>query len=68
MTSLRTAKGISLNSLLTKFGEKMRDFCLKSAAPFLKNGTLEDKNVNLRLTEDGIFVSDGIMAELMWVD
>lgn len=68
MTSLRTAKGISLNSLLTKFGEKMRDFCLKSAAPFLKNGTLEDKNGNLRLTEDGIFVSDGIMSELMWVD
>lgn len=68
MTSLRTAKGISLNSLLTKFGAKMRDFCLKNAAPFLKNGTLEDKNGNLRLTEDGIFISDGIMSELMWVD
>lgn len=68
MTSLRTAKGISLSRLQSDFGEKKRSYCLKSAAPFFKNGALEETNGTLRLTESGIFISDSVMAELMWVD
>ena len=38
------------------------------ASPYLTDGKLELKDGFLRLTRRGIFVSDGIMSDLMYVD
>lgn len=68
MTGLRTMWGIDLLRLKAEFGEKMLDYCLKNARRHLKRGLLEQKDQQLVLSSEGIFVSDGIMSDLMWVD
>jgi oxygen-independent coproporphyrinogen-3 oxidase len=65
ITRLRTMKGIDLNELQSLFGEKKKDYGLKQAQPFIHNQLLEIVNEHLRLTRQGIFVSDGVMRELM---
>ena len=65
LTRLRTMKGIDLQELAALFGEEKKRFCLKQSEKFLSGQTLEIVETHLRLTRKGIFVSDGIMAELM---
>ena len=77
MTSLRTCDGIDLDALSRDFGNERLEYCLKSAEKHLADGSLEllqdynpvlRKDVSskvLRLTTRGIFVSDGIMSDLM---
>ena len=67
LTSVRTCWGMSLERLKTDFGEKLYRYCLKMARPHLVQGTLETCHGALKLTEKGIFISDGIMSDLMWV-
>jgi oxygen-independent coproporphyrinogen-3 oxidase len=38
------------------------------ATPHLQAGKLEELDGTLRLTLEGIFVSDSIMSDLLWVD
>jgi hypothetical protein len=38
------------------------------AYPHLQQGTLEQPEGVLKLTEKGIFISDGIMSDMLWVD
>lgn len=63
--SLRTSKGINLNRLKADFGASLADYCLRCAEKYLNRGTLKITADHLRLTEQGIFVSDGIMSDLM---
>jgi oxygen-independent coproporphyrinogen-3 oxidase len=65
ITRLRTMKGINTNELYSLFGEKTKNDCWKKAKKFLNTGLLEIVDNHLRLTRKGIFVSDGIMSELM---
>lgn len=67
MTGLRTQKGISLKQLHDTFGMQLKDYCLRNADSYLKNGQLEIHNEYLRLTRAGIFISDGIMSDLMYI-
>ncbi len=67
MTTLRTRKGMDLAHLKSAFGETLYSYCMENAKSFLSNGLLEIEADTLRLTEKGIFVSDGIMSELMKV-
>lgn len=67
MTGLRTQKGISLKQLHDTFGMQLKDYCLRNADTYLKNGQLEIHNEYLRLTRAGIFISDGIMSDLMYI-
>ena len=67
MTGLRTQKGISLKQLHHTFGMQLKDYCLRNADSYLKNGQLEIQNEHLRLTRPGIFISDGIMSDLMYI-
>lgn len=67
MTGLRTQKGISLKQLHETFGTQLRDYCLSNANVYLKNGQLDIQNECLRLTRSGIFISDSIMSDLMYV-
>lgn len=68
ITSIRTAWGLSLPELRKEFGEKLYHYCLQNACPHIEHGTLEIKKDTLRLTRQGIFISDGIMSDLLWVD
>lgn len=68
MTGIRTAWGISAEEVEQRFGTQMKAYCLQMAAPHLKNGYLEERDGRLRLTREGIFVSDGIMSDLMFVE
>ena len=68
ITSLRTQWGISLTKLKTDFGEKLYDYCIQLATPHLQQHTLQQANGLLKFTEQGIFISDGIMSDLLWVE
>ena len=68
MTGLRTQKGISLKQLHHTFGMQLKDYCLRNADSYLKNGQLEIHNEYLRLTRAGIFISDGMMSDLMYIE
>ena len=66
-TSLRTSEGLDLNKLKEIYGEKKVCYCLDMAKPHLDNGRLVMDDHLMKLTRDGIFVSDDIMSDLMIV-
>lgn len=68
ITRIRTKWGMPLSKLRNEFGEELYDYCLRMAAPHLNQGTLELVNDVLRLTRKGIFISDGIMSDMLWTD
>ena len=61
MTRLRLREGIALDTLTAAD----RDFLLTAATHPLSRGTLARSRNRLHLTREGLFVSDGIMADLM---
>ena len=67
LTSIRTCWGMSLSHLLSMYGEELYRYCLRMAKPHLEQGVLEISEDILKLTRKGIFISDGIMSDLMWV-
>ena len=68
ITRLRTTYGIPTHILKETFGETLFDYCMCMASPHLKQGFLTLDNHIMKLTEKGIFISDGIMSDLLWVD
>lgn len=68
ITTMRTAWGTPIEKLKQEFGDEMWDYCRKMAAPYLANGKLEVHDGALRLTREGIFISDSVMSDLLWVD
>ena len=76
VTALRTSDGLDLNRLKSDFGQTLYDHCLQAAAPHLRDGLIErisstrEKQVPndlLKLTRRGLFLSDGIMSDLLYV-
>ena len=67
LTSIRTCWGMSLSHLRSAYGEELYRYCLRMAKPHLEQGVLEISGDILKLTRKGIFISDGIMSDLMWV-
>lgn len=67
MTSLRTYWGLSLNAIEREFGMKYRLYCLDNASEHLKHGRLSLQGDRLKLTREGIFVSDSILSDLVFV-
>ena len=68
ITGLRTMWGISTEELKKKFGDRLWKYCLEQAKPYLGNGKLELHNDRLKLTREGIFISDGIMSDLLEIE
>lgn len=68
ITTIRTMWGTPLEKLKQTFGNELWEYCRKMAAPYLQNGKLEEQDGALRLTREGIFISDSIMSDLLWVD
>ena len=67
MVSMRTIEGIDLESLKNNFGEKLHDFCLQSAEKYIQDSKIVRKFNFLRLTSEGIHISDKIIADMMYV-
>lgn len=68
ITSMRTMWGMPLEKLKSEFGVKLHDYCLKMAESHIRNGKLTLEENTLKLTHEGIFISDGIMSDLLWVE
>ena len=68
MTRLRTKFGVSADDVQEKFGEKYSSHFLKESDKFLKDGLIEKKNDIFHITSKGKFLSDGIAADLFYID
>ena len=68
ITSIRTCWGMPLAQLRTTYGETLYNYCLRMAKPHIEQGVLEIKEDTLKLTPQGIFISDGIMSDLLWIE
>lgn len=67
LTSLRTKWGLDMTGLERTFGKTYLNYCIQNAMPHIERGTLSLQNGIMKLTENGIFVSDDIMSDLMYV-
>lgn len=64
MTRLRTMWGISLTEMKRLFSQRATEQLLADAKAHLERGTLLLEGDTLRLSSEGVFVSDGIIADL----
>lgn len=62
-TALRTKSGIDLTTLPSPYKEHIA----KASAPLISQGLLTITDSHLHLTRNGIYVSDFVMSELMYV-
>ncbi|MDO4755587.1 MAG: radical SAM family heme chaperone HemW [Parabacteroides sp.] len=67
ITGLRTMWGIRLNDIQALFGEKKLTYLKQQASPYIQKGLLLLQDDTLTLSQEGIFISDGIMSDLLWV-
>lgn len=66
-TALRTQEGIDLNQLTLQYGQKLVNYIKQEAQEHLKNGNLIIKNNHLSISEQGLFISDEIMSDLIYL-
>lgn len=67
ITGLRTMWGVSLEAMEREFGRSLYIYGMRQAKPYMERGLLEVRDGALRLTREGIFVSDGVMSDLLYV-
>ena len=67
MVSLRTSEGIDLKKLEHDFGLKLAKYCLRNIKPFIDTKKVDFSDNKLRLTSDGILISNQILVQLMKV-
>lgn len=68
ITSLRTMWGLSLSELNNRFGKELHDYCLRNSQAYLASGKMLIKNNTLYIHNDGIFISDAIMSDLLFIE
>lgn len=68
MVALRTSEGIDIEFMKTKFNPQYLEYCLRNAAIFMQSGKLIKTDKNLYLSEEGVFISNMIISELMKTD
>lgn len=70
MTRLRTCEGISLPALEARFGREARSYIMSMAESYIASGKLKIEglgggDLRLKLTEEGVLISDAIISDLM---
>ncbi|MEH6746266.1 MAG: radical SAM family heme chaperone HemW [Maribacter arcticus] len=68
MTGLRTIWGVSLNRIATEFGPKFKEYALLQADKFIEEHLLYLDDETLKTTKKGMFLADGIAADLFMVN
>ena len=66
-TALRTRNGLNLDQLALRFGQELLESLLEAAAHHIGKGALVMEASILRLTRQGIMLSDLVMSDLMRV-
>ncbi len=67
LTRLRTADGIPLKWMEEKFCERLNRHMLANARKHIECGNLKKTDETLSLTEKGIFISDAVIRDLIFV-
>ena len=67
LTRLRTADGIPLQWMKEKFNDKLNGYMLRTAEKEIALGNLKEENGHLSLTEKGIFISDAVIREVIYI-
>lgn len=67
LTGLRTMWGVDLSDMINMFGEEIYNYCVEIAQAYINDGKLIIQENTLKLTQKGVFISDGIMSDLMRV-
>ena len=67
LTRLRTADGIPLEWMKEKFCPKLNRYMLSAAGKEIALGNLKEKDGFLSLTEKGVFISDAVIRELIFI-
>ena len=67
LTRLRTADGLPLAWMEEKFSGRLNTYMLRAAEKEVALGYLKEENGHLSLTEKGIFISDAVIRELIYV-
>lgn len=67
-TGLRTIEGIQLKELVSRFGEERMRYFMRNARPHLGSGRMVLKEGSMFLSRQGLFVSNDVMSDLMWVE
>lgn len=68
LTRLRTSDGIPVDWIKERFGEELYRYMIRCATPHIKRGVMKEEEGHLRLTRDGIFISDAIIRDLIYID
>lgn len=68
LTGMRTMWGINISVLENKFGEKMLLYCEENLKKHLQSGNVILADNHYKITPQGIFISDSIMSDLMYVE
>lgn len=68
ITGLRTLWGVNLIELENRFGQTMYQHCMKAAEKHIQENLLVLDENTLKVTREGLFISDGITTDLMWMD
>lgn len=68
MTSLRTMWGADTTLIREKFGDKLYNHFINISRKYITNGDMRLAGNMAIINDKGIFISDGIMSDLMWVE
>lgn len=68
LTGMRTMWGVDTAALEKRFGSEMKSYCMKNVQKYVDQGFVNYNGNVLTLTRTGIFISDGIMSDLMYID
>ncbi len=68
ITRLRTREGMDLEELSTSFGDEWVEYVRNNITPWLDKGTVKQQGYLLSLSEEGVFLSDAVMSDLLYVD
>lgn len=67
LTRLRTADGIPLAWMKEKFSQELYSHMLRNAQKQIKLGNLKEENNRLSLTEKGVFISDTVIRDFIYI-
>ena len=67
LTRLRTAKGIPLEWMKEKFNDRLNCYLQQMAEKEITLGNLKEEEGHLSLTERGIFISDAVIREFIYI-
>lgn len=67
LTRLRTADGLPIEWMKEKFSKKLNTYMLRAAEKEVALGNLKEEDGYLSLTPKGIFISDAVIRELIYV-